>query len=545
MNKKWIQYTLFFILLNSYAIFSQEKEKEYIEIEEEIGEISLDEAESDDENQIVVIGEDEQIVRLRRSPKELIKPTDTDSVRWRDSNEFIEKQGKGIKKREEKSGDITFLFGPYSSLLFDMNLLKFDKFGAYKVNYNRASNHVQNSKLEKEGNSYNSFDQFGISTKLNLAKKYNLVLNGNYTGSDTGLQNNQVFSGQKKEAGAFILSNQFKITENMRMDLNFSGTYVDHNLKKIQPVSVKDHYYSGGSNMELQYVLSRFTLNSAAYYRYHFLQKSTNSPESFQSGSFFLLPGYRMIRSTAGKKNVPFAIDLSGGGSAYYHTLWGAIFNPHVQLDMQFGWWYTQFIFKGESKDVDIVKTFIDNDYRYLEFYPLPEKFWVVSWLNSYPVLSGGTIHSELSFYRYLVYYDFSLNPENMYHYETRKMEKISGRIIWNQPMGESFYLEQGLQLQYSTSSLNNFEQITSFSLLGYNRYNWKGEVELLVKGARHTSEIKLDPVYLINLLLEKRLNPSVSVVFKGENLLNKLYYEIYPYKKSSLTLYAGLKALL
>ncbi|MDH4262470.1 MAG: hypothetical protein OEV78_05420 [Spirochaetia bacterium] len=546
------RYVTIFLWISQLFIFSpnafaqeaankSDKQKFQIQIEDELekGIESSDDKDKETED-IIISGQDEQLIRIPKSDTSFISPTNPSSIRWLNDKDQLDKDGKTKKKNNEKSGDIVLAYGMYDNSYLNLKFAKSDKFGLYQLRYIRDDIVSEGYNGIRIINSGKSSDDVNVTVGSRILPRYLLMVNAKYIGDNVGFQNNASFSGMTEKWGSFIFQNNIKPDDKQVLNIDLTGNYLQSNYIGLSLPESKPLYFNSGINANWIYIFqNKISIETNAGYDYTYLNDIDKKKSMASSIKGELLFHFPLVRTRI-SKSFPWQLDLTAGGGGFYKDLIKIQPIAKVYIDSKLDIWNSRLGFEKSLENLKIEESYLAAYYEKPVFYQLPLNYWHGFWDNSFLINSENTLKLKSGYKQYEVYYNPRLDSNYLYYQVPIAYKEIYGHFSWEYSFFRSFLLETSFELNFGLNAVNMRPVVSFLAVLNYNTEKFDAAISFKAVGKRNLDNIVLSDYYLTGLSLKYWLTPSFSLMASGENLLNQKYTEYYPYQNSGIKIFAG-----
>ncbi len=560
-TRKVIVFACVFLLYSPASLFSQgqaqetEREKPSFEIEEElIKDMGAEkqttsedaEFESQKEKSIIIQGEDELLIKIRKKPVGLIEPTSEQNTKW----SFYErapnsKKDSAKRKQSERIASIQVGYGLYNHLYVDTSINTGTKNSAHSVMYHRSHRDGEGRDRVVLDNSVFNFDQIISTNTFKISDLYRMFIRGYFFIKDQELQTNQIFSEQTQRAFLGEFSNLLTFPE---QKINITGEFQRNSTEVYKSVtkkraSEKATFTSGRLKASWDYFFGeRNSLGATAqvFYADNQLYYSQNNRYiQGSTGSWLLMPAYSAF---LGKNNVPWDVHLKLGFDLFISEQVNPIPIPEFTLESQLGIWLLHLSLYRKIKTPTITESYLEKDFFKPTHFDAPQDRWTVDLDNQFDVSKKLRIFLKTGFYYYTRYYYPVLDRDNLYQYTFQRFRLIYGHLGWENEPFTFFKYSFGLRYEYFFDSVQ-FRPAVSF--LSEGKFNWK-KFSLLFEiefSDQRNAPNEVLPLYvLLNLKLSQRLDTIVEFYAKLNNILDQEYIILPNYQTSGIIFIAGVR---
>ncbi|MES0489481.1 MAG: hypothetical protein ABUK01_05770 [Leptospirales bacterium] len=523
--------TLFLTLFLSFTIFAQSDGKRSIEMEEEMEDIPG--AEESDEQIILIEGEDEQTVRPRKKDADFIQPTRIENLRWIEYQDSVQKKGKSNDKETEKTAHASILYAPLHTLFIDLDIVKSDEYGKYRVIYERENREYIEQDSATVSNSAKESDHIGMSGVFNVSKTYTFLLDLDYKRSSEQLQNNSFYSLFNQDILAGSLGNKFQFNKQNRMLVEVGSRYESIEIQN----GISESRIDFSPRVEWDFVNEkRFGMHGALY---SFVESPDSGSVIVSWGSEFGL--YIPVWNTlVGKKKHQWQGDVYAGATMYYDENRGFIFGPKIRLNSLMGSWFSSLEFFRQTRRLYQSEEYVDLPYHRLSEVNFPSDYWELHWINSFPATEKIEIKTNIGY----VYHNYAYettSQNGIYSLQGAMYSDMFGAVFTRLTLLENLFFEAGVEYHYYSRSVNYlFPYWIPFQIV-YEPGRWQFTSEMKIGGSRASDSGNSESVYLLNLSIQRKIDPTISVEIKAQNLLDSDYLGLNPYVSQGRTFSGGI----
>ncbi|MDH4200498.1 MAG: hypothetical protein OEV66_08980 [Spirochaetia bacterium] len=539
---------LFFFGLVYSNIFSQNsgpigpEQKFQIQIEDEMEEGVTSSSDKKEGQEIIVSGQDEQLIRTQKSDTTFISPTDASSIRWIDDKSQLDKDGKSHQKSSEKSGDIVPAYGSYNNFLLNLNIVKSDKFGLYQLKYLHDNSIAEGFNGKELSNSEKSLDSLKIALGQRILPFYTIYFEANYEGDTIGFQKNPDYSGLLRRWGGFNIQNQFKQGNQQVLNIDLTGNYLQSKFKAQALPESNPLYLNGSGNLQWMYIFNnKISIEATAGYDYLFLKDinlSENQASTVNSELFFSFPLTRTFLGPS--KNIPWQLDLKIGGGGFYKD--GVKIQPVATawLDSKFSFWNSRIQVEKAIQNFVTDSSRLHDYYESPVYYQLPQSYWNYFWENAFTFNKESSLKIRTGYKQFVVYYNPQIGSNFLYTNSPATYNEMYARLMWEYSFIRSLLLETALDINYSPIRMNMIPVYSFLVVLNYDTERLDAAISVRAVGQRNLNSISLPDYFLVGANVKYWISPSFAIMASVENLLNQNYIQFYPYPESGIKIFAG-----
>lgn len=536
-------FTLGNLLSQEAAGKKPEKPKFQIQIEDELEEAGKS---SNEENkkteEIVITGEDEQLIRTFKSDTSFISPTDASSMRWIDDKSLIDKDGKNKIKNNEKNGDFVSEYGMYDNFLFNGKITKSDRFGLYQLLYSRNNLVSEGINGNRVNNSAKTIDDLNVNIGVRLLPQYFMMFNAKYKGDSEGLQENTSYQNILRRWAGFTLKNNIKPDNKQMINVDLYGNYLQPRYGALALPEAVALYLDTGIQANWIYIfenkISIETIAAVNFLSLKDIDQVLNKASTVKAQVLFHFP---IVRANPGSgKNRPWQLDLTAGGGGFYKDTLKIEPVASVYIDSKFDIWKFRL---GGEKVIENLKMEESHLQGYQEkplFYQMPLNYWHFYMANGFTINKENAVLVRAGYKQYDVYYNPVIDSNMLYYRTPIAYKEIYGRINWEFQFLRNFLLETSIDLNIGLNAVNMRPLAAFLVILNYDTEKFSAALSLKAASTRKIDSITLKDYYLVGLNLKYWLTPSFAIIARGENLLNQQYMEYYPYQTSGIKIFAG-----
>lgn len=551
---------VFLLLLTPAAVLSQQKENLGIDEELAIDPQDNEEAATDEnsaekpdkestleEQNVVVEGEDEQLIQNRKEETKTVMPDDPGKAEWEEpADQIIKKEKKGTKK-VEKRAQIMTEYGAYNSLGTDIYITKRDNYGIYLLEYNRTKHDGEGYNNKLISNSEFSRDYLNLVAGFRFDSSYRMTLITRYEDFLTGLQQNSEYDTQFKRGGFFEMRNEFRPDAEQKASVSLKGDYIGSDIaatRNSTRTGAGSEFARGKGEFKWQYMFSErnaIAVESSLWYAEQTLYDNSNS--IYRAGDFMVWDIFRLYRSYIGENRTPLQIDVTLGMKIFYAQKMNTVWGPILAIDSFFGNWHSKLSLERTGRLPEPEESFLQSHYTLPVFYSQPEEYWKAEWKNKLKITRDSALKWNAGYTYFTRYYNPGYSTTTaMYTDTAQKLAVASGGASWEQNVTADFFWETGIKGEYQQQDVNLRAPASAFIKASYVPAGWELALEAVFTGRRKVvNGSDLEAFTLMNLKIEREINPTIRFFIRGENLLNEKYYHAWPYEASGVKGYAGL----
>ena len=517
--------------------------KEDVLIEDELEEEfkTLDDEENSD-NEIVVKGEDELLIRTQKSESDIVIPVDIDSLRWRDSREFLNQQGKDSERGRQTSVGAGFYYGLYNNFRFHVDASNQSKYGLFRILYNRESlaGVGSDGSTTLSTSSYES-DRFFFSGDIKLSDSYVMGLGASFHTYNSGLQGQSSYSEFDKLAGGLRWNNHFNLGEEQTLLLALSGNYIEGG--QGTQVSGGFGYFDFGARAKWQYIFpSRVSLEARAGYTYANTSALSASLQENHLVDVAVTAIWPLLLVKPGEGKLAMTIDLITGANLFYDPLYGWYPGPVAGLDLRLAGWDSRLRFRREAGIPDVREYHIEQRYQKLQNFSTARDAWSVTWKNRVEISPSDHLRIDGGFFDVTNEFELTLDGDGLY-----SLSPIYSQYGYIEPgyervLFKGLYLEAALRYVLYNESVNLRSPLAIIGALRYESIRFDASLQYFFEGERALDTTLVEPYHNLGFQLVYRFNPKAAIYINGENLLNQSYSLYPPYREQGLNILGGIK---
>jgi hypothetical protein len=518
-----------------------DKQKFQIQIEDEIekGSESANDKEKESED-IVISGEDEQLIRTTKSDTSFIPPTDPSSIRWINDKSQLDKEGKVKKKVGEKSGDIVLAYGMYDNTYLNLKFAKSDKFGLYQLKYTRDNVVSEGYNGTRITNSAKSVDDVNVSVGSRILPRYLMMVNAKYLGDSVGFQDNASYRSLTRKWGNLTVQNNFKPDDKQVFNLDLNGNFLQSKYEALVLPESNPLHFNFGINANWTYIFqNKISVETNASYDFLSLKDIDLNQSRASTITGELLFHFPLARAWPAK-NIPWQLDLTAGGGGFYKDTLKVQPTAKVYLDSKLNIWNSRLGAEKTLENLKIEESQLTNYYEKPFFYQPPLNYWHGFWDNGFLINSEHALKVKTGYKQYGVYFNPVLDANSLYYRVPIAYQEIYGQGSWEFLLLKSFLLETSLEINDALNAVNMRPGVSLLIVLNYDTERIGAALSVKVVGQRELENIIIKEHYLVGLNIKFWLTPSFALMASGENLLNQQYSEYYPYQTSGIKIFAG-----
>ena len=540
---------LFFLLLViAPALFSQEGSsgtKGDILIEEELEEEfkTLEEEKDVADDEIIVSGEDELLIRTQKSESDIVIPTDIDSLRWRDSREFLTKKGKQEGKGKKTSVGSGFYYGLYRNFRFHLDASNNSKYGLFRILYNRESlAGVGNDGVSTLPESFFESDRFLFSGDIRFSDTYTMGLGGDFHSYNTGLQQQSSYSELDKLAGGLFWRHHLTLSEEQTLFLGLSGNFIESRLHKPSAFDLFNTF-DLGLDARWRYIFpERISLEAKAAYRY---QNTTLAGGSLQENHLVdasVVALWPLLLTRMPENQVTIQLDLVTGVLLFFDPLYGWFPGPEVGLDFRLGGWDSRLRLAREAGIPDVREYHMEPKYQKMQHFSAARDAWLLTWKNRVEISPEDHLKLDGGYYEITNDYDFTRDADGLYSLSPVFNRYGYVEAGYERTLIEGLYAEVALRYVSYLGSINLRSPLVLIGALRYESTRIDASLQYLYEGERTLDGAGISPYHNLGFRFLYRINPKVAIYINGENLLNQIF-TLYPsYREQGANVLAGIK---
>lgn len=549
-----------FVFFSGITVLSAQAAKPGLDIEDEINldankknPVKKNQPPKEGENDIVdktavVEGEDEQILPSRKEETEINKPEAYTESLWDSKADELTRKEKMGAKEVEKKASIKTEYGSYNSLGANIFVTKKDKYGSYLLEYNREKRDAEGFNTVQTGNSAFSSDYLNLAGGFTVSPLYSFLLKTNYADVTTGLQSNNYYTQQFKRRGALEFQNQIRPSDTQKLNLGVTGEFVSSAAEN--PVALRRDVSSLSkvkADYEWQYIFGQrnaLTLGGNFWYGENQVYTQNNT-DHYRIGEFYIWDIFPLYQSYQGEEKKLLQVDLLLGAQISFGSLFQPVAGPRIGLDV----FYDKYIGKLEverkgkvpDSDVNFIRMYYTQPVYYSEF----EDSWHASIKNSLKVSKTSLVKLNLLYSNYNIYYNPRFNvTSSLYEAKAMVFRAFSAALSLQQNLSEWFYYESGVKGEYQADDVNLRSPAEIFANAHFVPQNWDIGIEIMYTGLRRSETDSLKAYTMLNMSVERSLNPTVKLFTRAENIFNEAYQRTFAYAASGFKIYGGLNIL-
>ena len=542
------------VLCISTVIFSQEikdstsdkksdKQKFQIQIEDELEEGSKSANDKSKETEdIVITGEDEQLIRTSKSDTSFISPTDPSSIRWMDDRSLLDKDGKVKQKGNEKSGDFIPAYGMYDSSFLNLKIAKSDKFGLYQLRYIRDNIVSEGFNGARIANSAKSSDDVKVTVGSRILPNYLMMFNARYQGDNVGYQSNIFYRDLFRRWGNFSLQNSIKPEDKQMIHLDVNANYLQSKYGALTLPESDTLYLNAGLSAQWTYIFEdKVSIEANGVYDFQQLKdidRVENKASTIQTKFLFHIP---LVKNYVGNsKSLPWQLDITAGGGSFSKD--GLRIEPtgSAFIDSKLDFWNLRLGAEKVLENLKMEESHLSSYFEKAVYYQKPLNYWHIFTDNSFLINKENAVKAIAGYKQYDRYYNLVLDSQVLYYRVPETYKEIYGRINWEFSFLRSFLLETSIDINGALSSVNMRPFFSFLIVLNYDTERFDAALSFKAVGQRKLDSISLNDYYLLGVNLKFWLNPSFALMASAENILNQKYMEYYPYQTSGIKIFAG-----
>lgn len=552
LKKSLFLFTLFAVL--SPCLFAQTEGKATIDIDEELkieDETDDDQVETGniEDKEIVVEGDDEQLIDSGKKDTDLIDPADNNRKKWQEpEDKIIKKEKRGVKDVEKKA-QIETRYGSYNSLGVDIYITKRDPYGVYMLEYRREKYDNEGFGKDTFANSDHSSDYLNMVSGYNFSETYKMLIKARYEDYQRGLQQNTSYGQQFKRGGFFEVENLIRPSEKQALNIGLNADYISSNAEENTLPESSAAFARIGADANWQYIWGmRNSLNIGSSFYYAENDTYTNETDSYyRSGDFFIKNTFPIYRDYVGEEKTQWQIDTTVGAQVFFAQSMEPVAGPVLSVDNFLGNWHSRLFIERKGYLPDMAENYLRMEYFQPFQYTKPATLSLAAWQNRFKFTDSQVFKVDVGYEYHEVFYNPVISAELLYSYETKIFRAPYAKVAWEQNITEELFFETGLRAEYQADNANLREPVSAFVSINYLSGKWDVSLEARfiserqAMGTGNPDEEKLVNYTMLNAMIRRNLNSTVSVFIKGENLANMKYQRVYPYKTSGMKLYGGL----
>ncbi len=540
------------ILLITLLCFStaliEAQDKKTIDLESELEDEDENKKEGNiEDKEIIIEGTDEKLLPSKKKKTDDIVPENQADAEWqKDADQIVRKEKRGAKT-VEKQAQIKAEYGTYNSLGVDIYITKRDKHGIYLLDYSRSKADAQGFGENLVGNSEYTVDDLKLLTGFKLSPEHKFLVQAVYQDNLYGLQSNSAYTQQFKRGGLGELSYQFRPSEFQKIDLTLQAQYIGSDLEIQNGSDPGAVFFRTAGDAKWQYIWGKrnaFNIQTGFWYAETELYEN-NFKQLYHVGNLDLWFVFPLFRTVTGPQKVPWQVDLTIGTHIFYGRQFEPIIGPLFTLDSFYGAWHSQLDIRRQGQVPDYVQTVLQNTYFKPVYYQAAEDKWQASWSNQVKISKAMSLKLQNGFRYYDVFYNPRLDTDELYTFEKKLFRIVFNKLGFEHTITDSLYYEVGIEADYHVDKVNLKHPVGAYFEGHFVPNNWDFSLSLRYISVRDSDEKLLDDFTLLNASIERKLNKTIGLFIRGENLFNESYQLAPPYLTSGLKAYAGMNILL
>ncbi|MCS6984648.1 MAG: hypothetical protein NZM25_05945 [Leptospiraceae bacterium] len=500
------------------------------------------------DEKVVVEGEDELLFQHQ---KEEAKPDGMEiptTPPWQESLPEIARNEKQKPPEAQRQAQLRAHYGSYHNLSADIYVTKRDNFGVYLIEYNRLKYDSEGRDLRTIPNSEYSSDRLLVSSGFHFTESYKMLLKMTYKDYLRGLQENPAYVQQFRRGGFFELNQQIRSSEFQRLTIDLGGEYISSSVEENTTERLRDDStflrLTGG--FDWQYIFSNrnaLQLSASLWYAENYLYQ--NRPRQYyRAGDFKLQDVLPLYRTVVGNQRLPWQIDFTFGVQVFFAQTMRPVWGPILAIDSFLGSWYSRLEIQRIGRIPPMQADFLDRHYSLPVHYVQPEDVWSASSKNSLRLGRANTLKMNVGYVHYLRYWDRNFDRSSELLSARERLFRFAfAEVGWEHSVQDIFSVELGPRYEYQLERVTLRTPFSFFAKASLTPGSWIFYLESNAQYERYVPDANqtLAPFFLLHAGIEKKLNPTVSLFFRGENLLNENYILVYPYRTSGLLIFGGM----
>lgn len=542
--KSYILLGLFFFPL--YALSSQGGAKEggNILIEEELEEEfqNLDEASSDEE--IIVWGEDEQIIRPVKKSAVLTPPSDVESLRWSEARDILEKPGKSLGERREKLADARFFYGDRHSYGFEGDFLKSGDGKNYRMIYRRRSVESRAKGGEIVPNSSYSYDDFTYTEARKISESHKMFWKVNYTGMESGLEANGVYDGSSRSAGLFGWDNVFRFGESHQLEVSAQGEFIESRYFSAAAYTGGDlnsNYASGGGGLSWTFFFGKRASLVADLEHLSMAVQGESGEELYHEWEALIKTVFPVYLGYAGVNQLPLQLDLALGAGVYYEPRFGYIPAPYFQAIGRYGDWNSLLTLRRANGVAAIGRALSESPYYKAVAFDEVEDLWSLSWENGFPIQENDRLRLDLRAVVAERMYHPNVDADGLYYFEAVTSERYSFQPKYERELVENLFADIGFRYEYFTERVGLEPLFMTVGELRYESRLWNFTLDFSWVGERPLGGVTYDGAFILNSEIRYRFNAHSEFLLTAKDLADSGFSYFPTYASYGRNFFLGL----
>lgn len=552
LQKKIFQKTkllLFFVLFPSFLWGVQSGgAKSEILIEEELEQEfkTLEEEADAADDEIIVLGEDELLIRTKKSETDIVVPTDIDSLRWRDSREFLVKKGKQEGRGKKSSVGAGFAYGLYRNFRFYLDASNNSKYGLFRILYNRESlAGVGNDGATLLPESSFETDRFLFSGNIRFSESYTMGLSADFHRYGAGLQQNSSYQSLEKLTSGLTWNHNFNFGQEQTLLVGFFGHFMESQLYNTLGYDLSD-YFDLGLQTQWKYISpERIRIEVKAGYAYRNSELAGGALQENHLLDASALVHWPLLLSRIKESQTPLQLDLVTGALLFFDPLYGWFPGPVFGLNFRVGGFDSRLRIARESGIPEAGEYHIEPTYQKMQHFSTARDAWYATWKNRLELSEQDHLKLDGGYYEIANDYDFIRDADGLY-----LLESIYNRYWYVEPgyeraLFEGLYVDLALRYVSYLDPVNLRSPLVWMAALRYESTRVDVTLEYFYEGERTLEGVAISPYHNLGFRFLYRINPKAALYINGENLLNQVY-SLYPsYQEQGVNVLGGIKITL
>lgn len=521
---------------------SSKDSKFQIKIEEEIEEGIRVSGEEKEKENIIVSGEDEKLIRTFKDDTTFVSPTDESAVKWLEDKQILNKDGKTSVKETEKNGEILAAYGLYDNSLLFVNLVKSDKFGLYRLQYLRNDTPAESYNDSAIDNSNKSMDNVNISIGSRLSPFYTLMFNTRYQGVTFGLQDNSVYTEAVRRWGYLSFKNQIKPDSKQYLNADIYADYVDSGYTDLSGLEDNISYVNTGGDIQWVFIFdNKMSFEALGHYDYLHIDNISSNENQASTINFMGLFHWPIVKTFTGpSKGTSWQLNFAIGAGGYYREGIEVAPTGQAYIENRLGMWYSRLSGEKKLKYPDLRDPVYFSYFTRYEFYDTPEDYWDIFWENSLTISKDHLVRLKTGYKIYEKYFNPVLSDDDLYTFLPESYEEFFVKAGWEFVFLKNFLIEASANINYGITEVNMKPLYEFIFSIGYDSERFDGGISLKGVGRKKLDLETIGDYYILDANFKYWINPTFSLVLRGENLLNQKYIEYYPYLNSGIKIFLG-----
>lgn len=539
--------SILFLLLFSFSVFADENvPKKVIGPDEEFEDKEKEPEQLKDANSTVT-GEDQSLFKDLKKDPEYILPTETKAIDWEEAQDQIARKEKQGVRKVEKKAHIRTEYGSYDSLGFNLYLTKkaADR-SIYLVEYERYQHRHIGFGGTKVFNSEESLDKLKLVSVFKMSKAYNLFFKLGYEDALLGLQSNSSATQLFKQGTEFTVQNLLRPTANQKLSIEAKGVAIGASTKS-NTAGQSSTFGRLGLSTDWQLILgerSSIDLGVDFWYGENTLFAATDKL-FYRVGNLYALYKTPVFRNFVGRESeakTRWSLDVTIGVQAFTGGNFAPVIGPVFMLHNTYGNWYSKLGVKRNGRLLNNFNHFLRQPYYKAVHYTRAEDLWAGVWENSVSISKYVSLGFNAGVNYYNTFYHPVLDLDGLYELTPTILRVAYGALSYEHNITDDFYYELGVTYDRQIDIVFLTPQLSGFLKLNYTYNKWNMALETRYIGERNQQSQTLTAFVLLNASIETRLNNTISLFIRGENLFNEKFQWTPPYDVSGLKAFAGLQ---